>query len=186
MAIGKLTVGVTDDDLDGDPLAPAPLGRSAKMDDAPLRSPTRRRLTDEEILAKYGDRDSEKYSVPPNMVPPGMAYEWKTQEVIGRVNSRGMNEYQRMGWQFVPAKRHQGFWTDAKGDEPIALDGMVLMEIDEETFREMRRHDKLEAKERIKTLVGTINGAPPGTGPRDQHAKTKASIKRTYEPLMVE
>ena len=180
-----------DADDDTDPLAEAmasarPRKPGLKLNAEPLRQPIRRALSDEELLAKYNDEEDGRFDIPPGLEPLGMKYEWKSKTVIGKENLTGMSRYMRRGWQFVPAERHPGFWTTAGAPGPIELEGMVLMEIEAEMYDELRRVDRLRAKEPVRGIYERLSAAPPGTAPRDAHPRTKPQVSRTYEPLPVE
>jgi hypothetical protein len=162
------------------------MGRSPKMDAQIGYQQPARELTDEELLAKYDMVEQEKFFIPPEIMPNGMTYEWKTKEVLGRPNVTGMSSYQRRGWEFVPAERHPGRWTPEGTQGPLELDGMVLMEIPTERYIELRRVEGARARQPIKEIRENLGAAPPGTAPRTANPRTAPSIRRSYEPLPVE
>lgn len=163
--------------------APPPGG--PKVGKAPIHDPVRRRLSDAELLAKYEQGEEGKFAIPPGIVPVGMAYEWKAETVMGKPNITGMSRYQQRGWQFVPAERHPGLWTEPGSKGAIRLEGQVLMEIDAETYADLTRVDLLRARGAVRDLCAQLGSAPPGTGPRE-HERVRPSVTRTYEPLPIE
>jgi hypothetical protein len=188
--MAKIHDHVPEDDTDPleEAIASARKGAPPRVASAPLRQPihSQRLLSDAELEAKYGAEDDGKFEIPPGFEPDGMKYEWKSQSVLGKENILGMSRYLRRGWQFVPADRHPGYWTEPGATGPIQYDGMVLMEIEAEEYENLRRWNKKQARDPVRGIYERLSAAPPGTGPRDAHPKTMPQIKRTYEPLPVE
>lgn len=132
---------------------------------------------------------NDKFAIPPNMVPDGWSYEWKTHTVLGAKNPAYEVSVARAGWEAVPASRHPELmpagWTGAT----IEMDGMILMERPMEITREAQEREKLKARKQVLDKEAQVTQAPAGDNSpfaTDNKGNPIASgIKKSYEPMMV-
>lgn len=84
---------------------------------------TERRLTEAQL-----EELDDKYYFDRNLQPDDMIYEWKRVTLFGKEDNQYMAKMKRHGWSPVPGSRHPE--TGAIGEEPIIIDGQMLMERD--------------------------------------------------------
>ena len=152
---------------------------------APMGAP--RHLSDEELLAKYDVVEMSEYDIPQHMIPDGMIYEWKREEVYGKAEHGYIADLRSKGWQVVPADRHDGVFMAPGQPEgtPINRKGLILMEITEHSYDERQRVAGIRAKMQVRDKEVSLGKAPSGTGPRD-HPKVRPMVRKGYEAVAVE
>lgn len=127
----------------------------------------------------------DKYAIPRDMIPDGWDYEWKRRTVYGKEDPSYQVSIARAGWEEVPADRHPSFMPKGWNGSTIERDGLVLMERPKEISDEARRRDQRNARLQVQQKEAELNGAPAGTLPRDQDARTKARINKGWESMPV-
>lgn len=119
---------------------------------------------------------------PKEIVPPGVSYELKADNVYGRPLNDHQRELRENHWTPVPASRHPelaigGASTIRRGSD------MVLMERPKYLTEEARLEEMHIALGAVQGLEEHIYGAPPGTMTRDHPSVRKSSkIQRDYAP----
>lgn len=73
-----------------------------------------------------GHRDP--FYVPPELVPPGMAYNWKRRFLLDQVDRDNIDTMIKAGWRAVPASRHDGVFMPRGWWGNIEVGGLILME----------------------------------------------------------
>lgn len=97
-------------------------------------------LTDEQ----YEDLD-DRFYYDRSIQPPDMTYEWKRWSVLGKEDRQYMAKMTRKGWTAVPSSRHPETAGEGGGeDEPIIIEGQILMEISNKIYE--RNRDKILAE----------------------------------------
>ena len=146
----------------------------------PLRAgPNFDAMTDDEIMSFLsGQAESDKFAIPRGLEPDGMKYQWMASEIVGKPNYKRMSEATMGGWQPVPAKRHEGLYMPLGTEGPIVVDGMALCEIPERVYRLKREMNAKVARDKVANMNAQLIYAPPGTAPRDAHAKTIPVVRR--------
>lgn len=81
-----------------------------------------------ETISNLGLSVTDKYYIPPEKIPSGSSYEWRTYAVIGEVDSIGAFHLTRAGWTPVPASRHPELKAPGSDGDHIIIEGMILME----------------------------------------------------------
>lgn len=97
--------------------------------------------------AQYEELD-DKYYYDRTLQPDDMVYEWKRYSVLGKEDRQYMAKMMRYGWKAVPGSRHPE--TGGQGDEPIIIDGQILMERDAvsvEMAREKTLRDSVQGQQ---------------------------------------
>lgn len=162
-----------------------PPGSKNKAADAP--KPKRAIKIDEEKQARL-EEESDMLFIPPEIVPDGMRYNWKTYSVLGQPQSRRFGRYQTTGWEPVPASRHPGLFTPKDYQGHIEYDGLVLMEKPEELCRltEAREFQKARAQVSAKEQQlrgGDMEGVSLDT--KHRSALNTNRINKSYERIDV-
>lgn len=94
-----------------------------------------------------------QFHVPPEIIPPGWSWEWKTETVAGMPDPAYAAELAQNGWEPVLAESFPGIFMpiDCKG--AIRRKGMILMERPMELTLEAQRDEQMRAKERVGNAV---------------------------------
>jgi hypothetical protein len=85
-----------------------------KIDAAPsvaVAEKTKAKVRVDHLKQAQLEEGSDMLHIPPEIIPDGMRYNWKTYSVLGQVQSRRFGRYQTTGWEPVPASRHPGLFT---------------------------------------------------------------------------
>lgn len=117
--------------------------------------------------------EGDKFHIPPELIPDGMTYEWKTFTVLGAVDSRGLLNAQRNRWTFVPKSRHlhdlamdeylaEGINKEKFGN-CIIIDGLVLMERPMKISQIVRADNARRAREQVGMQFERLKLVPEGT-----------------------
>jgi hypothetical protein len=146
-----------------------------------------------ELMDHMADIDaggSDKYYIPPELVPDGWDYEWKRWSVFNKEDPHYINSLRRTGWDFVPATRHPTYVPMGSADAIIIQDGMVLMERPAEISKIMRSRDKMKAAEQVQNKEKQLAQAPDGQFGRDNNgipisSHGVAGVKKTYAPMAI-
>lgn len=153
----------------------------------PLRAPVRDfgKMSAAELDAYVAQESgSDKFAVPEHLVPDGMTYQWVRTEVYGKPDPQHLAEMEQRNWRPVPESRHPGRWTLGKSDNPIVVDGLMLMEIPTPLFEAKQRFSHRQATGQVRSLEEQMIYAPQGTAPRDAHPKTRPLVRKSVERVM--
>ena len=155
----------------------APVKVTAKPKAAPVRVDYDRQAALEE--------ESDMLHIPPELVPDGMRYNWKTISVLGQQQSRRFGRYQATGWEEVPASRHPGLFTPKGYEGPIEYDGLVLMEKSEELCRQTEAREYRKARDQVQAKEQQLRGGDVGTTLDSRHrsAIQTNKINKSYERI---
>lgn len=170
------------------------MGKNESLHDAlhaPLHKPVVdfNAMTDAEIMDFLANRtDSDKWAIPKHIVPDGMSYQWMSAEILGKPNYQRIAEAEMNGWRPVPQRRHDGLYMAPGTDGPIIVEGMQLYEIPERVLKMKRQLAAKMAGDKVKDMNAQLVYAPPGTAPRDAHAKTVPVVRheRAVSEVLVE
>lgn len=113
--------------------------------------------------------------------PEGWTYEFKRYSVTGKEDVHNINTLVKQGWRYVPTSRHPELMpSGTKGDAPILIKGLVLMEWPKIlTDRAKRRHIE-DAAQVLQNSDKQLHEAPPDTMPRDEYPGL-VKVKRSFE-----
>jgi hypothetical protein len=134
------------------------------------------------------EEESDMLFIPPELVPEGMRYNWKTLSVFGQQQSRRFGRFQATGWEPVPASRHPGLFTPKDYDGFIEYDGLVLMEKPEELCLRSEARDFMKARDQVQTKEQQLRGGNlAGVSLDAQHKSAVRSnkINKSYERFEV-
>lgn len=121
--------------------------------------------------------EDDKYFIPEHEKPEGMSYDWKRFSVYGQEDKGHMTKLQRMGyWASVPGSRHPQFGFE--GEQPIIVDGLMLMERAKEYTDERHRREEVKAKKQVSDKLAEMEMGEH-TPLKPQRGQNK--IKRTME-----
>ena len=85
---------------------------------------------------------TDPFYVPPEIVPNGWKYEWKTYTVFNQRNPGYEARLNMNTWTPVPADRHPGMWVPDGTEGAVIVEGLMLMErpmvIHQEALQEER------------------------------------------------
>jgi hypothetical protein len=150
--------------------------------------PMRRQAKPDPVVAAWRPRRSDaessgedKFHIPAEVVPPGMAWEWKRLSCLGQDDITHQTALARDGaWDPVP----NSAWSDKLGkfgvaDEAIVLDGMMLMQRPEIYNHEAREEEYRKASGRVSNHFASLS-LTDGPVP-----KAKAKIKTDYSTQLV-
>lgn len=84
------------------------------------------RQVERELTDTQYEELEDRYYYDRNLRPDDMIYEWKRHTIINKEDPNYQNKMQRHGWRVVPGSRHPEL--GGKGENPIIIDGNVLME----------------------------------------------------------
>lgn len=156
----------------------------------PPREPIRETLR-EDVRAPEGERvrrhkggfeTTNRFHIPPEMIPEGRSLEWKRVEVMGKTDYRYEQGLYEQGWRPVEHTMWQfpGFFAPVGAEGPVIIDGMMLMERPIELTREAEAEDYARARAAKRAGERKLGDAPDGTLPR-----TKPTINTSHEPMTV-
>lgn len=134
------------------------------------------------------EEESDMLFIPPELVPEGMRYNWKTLSVFGQQQSRRFGRFQATGWEPVPASRHPGLFTPMGYDGFIEYDGLVLMEKPEELCLRSEARDFMKARDQVQTKEQQLRGGDIRGVSLDAQHKTAVrsnKINKSYERFEV-
>lgn len=170
------------------------LGQIATKETVALRRPSpreddpkeRARKRAQELRGHLGDLDegTDDFYVDPESIPEGWTYEWKRHTVYGQEDPAYQVQLAREGWSAVPSSRHPAMMPVGSSEAVILRKGCILMECPKEIIEERRQIEVRKARDQVRHKEAQIAGTPEGTMTRD-HARTKPSIKKGYEPIPV-
>ncbi len=125
-------------------------------DEAP--APKKKVIRIDEDAQTRLEEESDMLFIPPEIVPDGMRYNWKTFSVLGQPQARRFGRYQTTGWEPVPASRHPGLFTPKDYVGHIEYDGLVLMEKPEELCKITEAREFKKAREQVQTKEQQLRG----------------------------
>jgi hypothetical protein len=135
---------------------------------------------------QYLEEESDMLYVPPEIVPPGMRYNWKTFSVLGQPQARRYGRFQMTGWEPVPAERHPGMWTPKGYKGNIEMDGLVLMEKSEEACQAHEAREERKALAQVQAKEQQLRGGNlDGVTMDTQHRSVHNKVGKSYERLDV-
>lgn len=127
-----------------------------------------------ETFRVYRDT-GDKFTIPPELIPDGMTYEWKRLSVLGKEDRRHQIALQRNKWAYVPADREEHEILGSDPTEPdangkphpyancIIVDGLILMERPSYITDIVVQQDHREAKGQIRSQIERLRLVPEGT-----------------------
>ena len=100
--------------------APEPVAKPSRP---PLRDddPRARARARAEELRNHGameDHGSDEFYIPPEIVPDGWHYEWKTHSILNQEQGTYLMQLMREGWTPVPSSRHPEMMHKGAGSDP--------------------------------------------------------------------
>ena len=134
------------------------------------------------------EEESDMLYIPPEIIPDGMRYNWKTFSVLGQQQARRFGRYEATGWSPVPASRHPGLFTPKGYEGHIEYDGLVLMEKPEEMCRQTEAREFMKARAQVAGKEAQLRGGDiEGVGFDTKHrsARQATRINKSYEPFRV-
>lgn len=139
----------------------------------------------EEATRAALEEDDSMLNIPPEIIPDGMRYNWKTFSVLGAAQGRRYGRFEATGWSPVPASRHPGLFTPRGYEGQIEYDGLVLMEKPEELCRQTEAREFRKAREQVQAKEQQLRGGDVGTTLDSRHKSALASnkISKSYERI---
>jgi hypothetical protein len=140
------------------------------------------------VIQQNLEDENDMLFIPPEIVPEGMRYNWKTLSVLGQPQSRRYGRFQMTGWTPVPASRHPGMFTPAGFEGEIEYDGLILMEKPEEACLETEAREFRKAREQVQGKEQQLRGGDVrGVGFDTKHKSALRSnrVNKTYEKIEV-
>lgn len=130
-----------------------------------------------------GGQMVDKFAVPPEKIPIGTSYEWKTKTVFGQTNTSYETFLRAQGWEPVPSSRHPDMMPEGY-DGPVEIDGMVLCERPMELTREAMQEDFRNAREAVQVKEQQLYGTPDGQFQRHRANGSNdfIQVNRSVEP----
>lgn len=147
--------------------------------------PKKVRVSDYIEQARLED-ESDMLYIPPEIIPEGMRYNWKTYSVLGQPQNRRFGRFQTTGWEPVPASRHPGLFTPVGYEGMIEYDGLVLMEKPEEMCKATEARELMKARDQVRHKEAQLRGGHlDGVGFDTKHptALRANKVGKTYEKI---
>lgn len=132
--------------------------------------------------------ENDMLFIPPEIIPDGMRYNWKTLSVLGQPQSRRYGRFQMTGWAPVPAERHPGLFTPPGYKGEIEYDGLILMEKSEEACQAAEARELIKARSQVQAKEQQLRGGHiDGIGFDTQHQSARKAnrVTKTYEKFNV-
>lgn len=108
-----------------------------------------------------------KYHIPPQEIPLGTSYQWNTHAIYGQEQRHYSVFMANQGWEPVPASRHPHLAPkDANPNDPIIIDGQILVERPAEWTNEALQEEYDKARGEVAMKEEQLFGTPQGTLPR--------------------
>lgn len=109
------------------------------------------------------EEGEDKFYIDPTKIPADWSYEWKTETVYGAEDPSRMVNYARTGWEPVPASRHPEMMPrGASPQEPIRLDGQILMERPQVITDQVRQREHNKATAQLRSKMAQNGQTPDG------------------------
>jgi hypothetical protein len=127
-------------------------------------------------------------NIPPELIPDGMRYEWKTFSVLGMQQSRRFGRFQARGWEPVPAARHPGMFHPMGYDGYIEYDGLVLCERPERMCQMVEEKEFQKARGQVAGKEAQLRGGDiEGIGFDTKHRSALRAnrVSKSYEAFRV-
>jgi len=148
---------------------------------------------DQEMLDAFDrqsmlDEEGDILYIPPEIVPEGMRYNWKTFTVLGQQQARRFGRFEATGWSPVPAERHPGLFTPKGYKGMIEYDGLVLMEKPEELCLRAEAREFMKARGQVMGKEAQIRGGDVDGVSFDTKHKSAQRVNRvskSFEPFRV-
>ena len=145
--------------------------RAAPVRDEPVRE---ERLVREGRLTRKRKRTEDKFFIDPEVIPPGVSYEWKRKSCYGAEDRHHITNLMDNHWKPVPNDRHAGMITEQ--------DGQILMERPKYLTDEARVEDYEIAMSEVHRVSQGLTETPQGQMPRNHpSAKRVSGIKKSFE-----
>lgn len=166
----------------------------AKRKDAEASDPSRIRQANIRDLSEWDDMSYQpesavsRFSVPPEIIPDGIEYQWNTCEVFSQPMPQRIAFWQKQGWRPVPAERHPGRWTPIGASGDIVVDGVMLCERPKAWCDRAREHEHKKARGQMETKKAQLRGGDlPGVTLDSQHVSALRTnqIRSTYERITI-
>lgn len=132
------------------------------------------------LISRTHYATSDKFDVPLHFIPDGWTYQWLSQETVGKTNNN--SHFFANGWEPVPAKRHDGVFTQKGYEGHIVVDGMILVERPVQLTIEARLEEIKAAKSLLKTQNEQFQPKLPGAR-SSRYRGTEMRIKRDLEEM---
>lgn len=104
----------------------------------------------------------DRLSVPPHLIPEGMALQWVTSTVYGQAMTQHRADFERRGWTPVHQEDFNGMLDGmfmAKGqDGEITVDGLVLMARPKELNIKAHQRDQNNARREVQLKEQALRG----------------------------
>lgn len=129
---------------------------------------------------------SDKFAIPPEDIPDGWTYEWKTDTVLGQENPAYQVQIARAGWEAVPLARHPSYMPRGHKGSMITRDGMVLMERPTEIVERAKAREYRNARDQVRQKEIQLGAAPDGQFRRaDAKGDSLATLGKSYEHIPI-
>ena len=149
----------------------------------------RARKRADEIMGHIGDLDqgTDEFYLPPGYVPDGWVYEWKRWSVLGQEDPNYQTSLRRMGWDYVPASRHNDMVAlGTASDAFIFRKGMVLMERPEEVQEAVKKLDAKRARDQVRIKESQLTSPNNASEfERNNKGDPLVKVKKNWGPVVI-
>ena len=166
--------------LNAEPSATRPSIREEDIrDETAAREPVR--PTEVERVRRHkGITVNNKFHIPPELIPAGLSFEWKRNEVVGQPDYHYERSLGEQGWKPVDHSMLTGLFAAPGTTGPVKIDGMMLMERPLHLTQEAQREDYDRARSALQAGERSMAQAPAGTLER-----TAPVVRSSIEPMAV-
>lgn len=133
-----------------------------------------------ERLTRVKD-SGDKFYVDPSIIPDGMSYEWKRVTYVGKEDRTHQARMARNHWRPVPSSRHPEI-AGGNGDEPIVIEGLMLMEREAYLTDEAHAENKQAAFDQVQTQMARLQQIEVGRGMEAGKPSVVRSMERVAIP----
>lgn len=148
---------------------PRKVAATRTVENTPAAAPVRDRVRSRK---HQGGQLNDQFAISPEMIPPGLSLEWKTETVFGKDNYQYFQFMREQGWEPALAKDFPGFMPASTDPQsPVRRSGMILMERPIELTREAMRDDRRAALAAVQAKEEQVRGAPA----KDQFQRHRAN-----------
>ena len=135
----------------------------------------------------------EKYHIPVEMMDPAYDYMWQPTVIAGQPNQRKLSEFHRSGWDFAKssdfaelsgygveypqAMVDRGLLHVVSADEPMEVDGQILLMRPKELSKAARKKDAERAYSQVENQMKRLQQAYRPADPR------QPGVQRRHRPM---
>ena len=120
---------------------------------------------------------TDRYHFDPAIVPDGFVYQWKRYAVLGQEDPAYLAELHQVGFEPVPAERHDGLFLPKGTKGPIIIGGQILMDRPIDLEQEARAEEKYKADAQVRGSREQFGMTPTARGFEGAHETSSQKVR---------